>query len=154
MMKANKNMKNKKILITYCCIDCGGLISKTTALKGNGICRKCYHLSERIIYCCVDCGDLISTPTALKGEGRCKSCSRKGELSWAKSHIRNPLRYKIYYCKYPDCNKIIHFHTALFGTGYCPAHKQSKERNHQFGKRGKLCPNFGKIGELSGNWMG
>lgn len=40
----NKCKKCRRIPLptkNYCCIDCGGLISKPTALKGNGRCYKC-----------------------------------------------------------------------------------------------------------------
>ena len=36
-----KHSWNYEGSLNYCCMDCGGLISKPTALKGNGRCRSC-----------------------------------------------------------------------------------------------------------------
>lgn len=100
------NKNTTQITCNYCCIECGGLVSKQSALRGKGKCQKCYrkyliinstgknnhfygkkHSLETIQkmknnrltlnYCCKDCGDKITYNSVYYGNGVCKTCSIK-----------------------------------------------------------------------------
>lgn len=85
-------MENKKLLIIYCCMNCGNKISKSGALRGLGRCLSCAnkgHNNPSFVngkkgyikngYNCLEvCGNRVSYDG-----NRCKSCARKiaGPLS-------------------------------------------------------------------------
>ncbi len=91
----NKFNYSDILLITYCCMDCGNLISRPTALKGGGRCRSCSRkgkLSWNLKYAksgkdhhgwlggwrenlpnCIDCGKKLSYNKCI----RCQKCNAK-----------------------------------------------------------------------------
>lgn len=71
-----KHSKRKLITINYCCIDCGDLITRESALYGQGHCRHCGR-NRKPIQLCVDCNKPVSNSTRKKGGFRCRYCWRK-----------------------------------------------------------------------------
>jgi hypothetical protein len=68
-----------RITKNYCCMDCGGLIAKHTALYSSGQCRSCVKIIKNKItrnYCCKTCGYFISKYSAIYGKGQCAKCWR------------------------------------------------------------------------------
>lgn len=103
----------------YCCMDCGDLISKPTALKGNGRCRTCsrtgklswnkktaklyngksHHSWKGGLPKCVDCGKELSFYTCT----RCVVCDRK--FRWKNNdYIRKQLPKKSLNIRYNQIN--------------------------------------------------
>lgn len=155
-----------KLVITYCCKDCGNKISIPTALNGRGRCRTCMGIHNHkhhvfITHCCRDCGNKIGRATALCGNGRCKSCNAKYLFSIGKLNLKGEKHHK-YGKKFPehskrmkgkkninyvdgrstkihhckDCNKIIHITSACYGLGRCKSCAKTGKNNVGF-KGGK-----------------
>jgi len=116
-----------KITKNYCCMDCGNLISKPTALKGKGRCRHCsklgilnyqYKHGQNICPIC-------SKPISFYAN-KCQRCAKTGQLN---------SNYKNGKPKCIDCGKFL------------ACHKKTVKRCHfcyvKFA-RGKNSPTFGK----------
>ena len=132
-----------RITKNYCCMDCGGLISKQSVLYGLGRCKKCCGLqmigikrpdhSKRMmgeknsnwkggLPNCIKCGKPLSAK-------HCKYCVK----CWKKYNIGNKhFSYKgikIKTCL--DCNKPLQKYTDA---NYCKSCANKGVRNHNFGK--------------------
>lgn len=98
-----KHALNYQGSLNYCCMDCGNLISKPTALRGKGRCRSCsrsgnlswnkqwarhgihHHSWKGGLPVCIDCGKKLSFYTCK----RCVVCDRK--YRYTKPKYRNNL---------------------------------------------------------------
>lgn len=107
----------KKLKIIYCCRDCGNKITQKSALYGQGRCKPCGYINQKVNSIqphCIDCGKNLSNYQAK----RCRSCQTK--FMWLNKDL---ISYG---------NRRKEKYIASFNRVYNNFIRSAKKRNHSF----------------------